>query len=169
MRNITGMEEKQPRRKPNRLSEYDYSSSGAYFVTICVENRRNILCNIVGDGFPVPKKPGLIAERLIEMLPLKYIEVKVDKYVIMPNHIHMLLRIETDGTGDPSPTLGKIIGWYKYHATKQINEHFGTSGNRVFQRSYYDHVVRDENDYMMIWEYIVGNPARWTEDKLYME
>ena len=61
------------------------------------------------------------------------------------------------------------MGWYKYNATKQINDHFGAEGQRVFQRSYYDHVVRDENDYMAIWEYIDGNPAKWKEDKLYME
>lgn len=86
----------------------------------------------------------------------------------MPNHIHLLLSIDRgSGTGDPSPTLGNVIGWYKYMATKRINEKAGTSGTRIFQRSYHDHVIRNEKDYRMIWNYIEGNPMRWMEDCFY--
>ena len=92
-------------RKPNRLPDFDYGSNGAYFVTICTENRRHILSDIVGDGFSVPKKPGIIAEAFIQMIPEKYPCVRVDKYVIMPDHIHMIVFVEKeDGTGNPSPT-----------------------------------------------------------------
>ena len=81
-------------RKPNRLTEYDYNQNGAYFVTICTQDRKKILSEIVGDGFPVPKPFGTIAEDYIKMIPAKYPLVFVDKYIVMPDHIHMLLRID---------------------------------------------------------------------------
>ena len=159
-----------PKRKPNRLPYYDYSSSGAYFVTICVDGRKNRLSKIVGDGFPVPKPSGQIAEEWIIRIPTKFPSVAVDHYVIMPNHIHILLQISSpDGTGNPSPTLGAIIGWYKYQVTRQINKSQETTGSRFFQRSYHDHVIRGEKDYLKIWEYIDNNPARWKEDCFYRE
>ena len=84
----------------------------------------------------------------------------------MPDHIHLLLRIDWDlGTGNPSPTLGNIVGWYKYSVTKQINAEMGISTGRVFQRSYYDHVIRGEQDYLETWEYIEGNPQKWFADR----
>lgn len=94
-------------RKINRIQEYDYSQNGAYFVTVCTHGRRETLSDIVGDGFPVPKPIGSVAEELIRQIPNKYPSVTVDQYVIMPDHIHLLLRVDRcNGTGDPSPTLG---------------------------------------------------------------
>lgn len=157
-------------RKRNRLPYYDYSTNGGYFVTICTEKRKNTLCAIVGDGFPVPKKAGQITEANVHRISLKFPEVYVDKYVIMPNHIHLLLRIDNvGGTGNPSPTLGKIIGWFKYQTTREINAAYNTAGNRIFQRSYHDHVVRGDKDYAMIWEYIDTNPLKWKLDCFYAE
>lgn len=159
-----------PKRKPNRLPEFDYSSNGAYFVTICTQGRRKLLCDIVGDGSPVPMKQGMIAEKYVQEIPIKYPCVKIDNYVLMPNHIHLLIFIAKEsGTGNPSPTLGKIIGWYKYQVTKQINNEMGIPGSRFFQRSFHDHVIRGEKDYLKIWEYIDNNPARWAEDCFYTE
>ena len=149
------------KRKPNRLCEYDYSRNGAYFVTVCTQNRNKILSSIVGDGFPVPKPYGMIAEKLIAQISVKYPAVSVDTYVIMPDHIHLLLRIDC-GTGNPSPALGTVIGWYKYQVTKQINLSGNTEGERVFQRSYYDHVIRNQQDYEEIWQYIESNPRKWS-------
>ena len=149
-------------RKPNRIPFFDYSQNGAYFVTVCTHERRNIFSDIVGDGFPVPKPCGRIAEEMIHRIPVKYPGVLVDKSVIMPDHIHMLLRIERgSGTGNPSPTQGNIMGWYKYQVTKQINAQFNRQGERVFQRSYYDHVIRNQQDYNEVWEYIENNPRKW--------
>ena len=157
------------KRKPNRLRTYDYSSNGVYFVTICTEGRRKTLCEIVGDGLPVPKEPGVIAEAYIKRIPIKYPCVNIDHYVVMPNHIHMLLLINGySGTGNPSPTLGNVVGWYKYQVTKEINER-KKSKTRFFQRSYHDHVVRGERDYLKIWNYIEGNPMKWTEDCFYTQ
>lgn len=149
-------------RKINRISEYDYSQNGTYFVTICTQDRRKILSDIVGDGFPVPKAYGIIAEELIHQIPIKYPEVSIDKYVIMPDHIHILLSIGQNlGTGNPSPTLGTIVGWYKYQVTKQVNLHFAQQGEKIFQRSYYDHVIRNQQDYDETWQYIENNPRKW--------
>lgn len=108
-----------PKRKRNRVCEFDYSQNGAYFVTICTYNRKRILSQIVGDGFPVPNVVGIIAEEMMHQIPNKYPDVRVDKYVIMPDHIHILLMIDSGNeVGTPSPTLGNIIGWYKYQVTK---------------------------------------------------
>ncbi len=156
-----------PQRKPNRIPEYNYNQNGAYFVTICTQGRKPVLSTIVGDGFPVPKPFGNIAEEIIRQIPDKYPLVSVDKYVIMPDHIHLLLRFDLDdGTGNPSPTLGNVIGWYKYQTTKQVNLRMNTPGMKHFQRSYYDHVVRNQEDYNEIWEYIEHNPRkRWLMQK----
>ena len=148
-------------RKSNRIGNYDYSQNGAYFVTICTQNRMRILSDIVGDGFPVPKPCGRVAESMIRQISVQYPAVEVDKYVIMPDHIHLLVRIGQEGTGNPSPTLGNVIGWYKYRATKEMNLIKGTQGERVFQRSYYDHVIRNQRDYDEIWQYIENNPRKW--------
>ena len=151
-----------PQRKPNRLSDYDYDQNGAYFVTVCTQDRRKILSTIVGDGSPVPKPAGMIAETMIAQIPDKYPSVSVDKYVIMPDHIHLLLRFDRDiGTGNPSPTLGTVVGWYKYQVTKQINLYSNNKGERIFQRSYYDHVIRNQQDYNEVWAYIENNPRKW--------
>lgn len=159
-----------PERKRNRLKNYNYSSCGAYFVTICTDKRRKTLCDIVGDGFPVPKEAGAIADRYIQEIPVRYPTTHVNRYVIMPNHIHLLLSIEArNGTGNPSPTVGNIVGWYKYQVTKEVNERTGTIGRKVFQRSFHDHVIRGDKDYQRIWNYIAGNPLRWAEDCFYIE
>lgn len=158
-----------PKRKPNRLPSFDYSSNGAYFVTLCTEHRKNTLSSIVGDGSPVPKPLGRMAAAFAEEIPHKFPCARVDKYVIMPNHIHLLIFLEQDtGTGNPSPTgLGNIIGWFKYMVTKTANQTNGTPGTRIFQRSFHDHVIRGDQDYLKIWNYIDGNPSKWKEDCFY--
>ena len=148
-----------PQRKINRIPEYNYNQNGAYFITICTQDRKPILSQIVGDGSPVPKTAGLIAEKTIMQITEKYPSVSVEKHVIMPDHIHILLRID-NGTGKPSPTLGNIIGWYKYQVTKEVNRQNYTAGEKLFQRSYYDHVIRNQQDYNAVWEYIEQNPRK---------
>ena len=153
-------------RKPNRLTKYDYSTNGAYFITICTQDRKKILSSIVGDGFSVPKPYGIIAEEMIAQIPVKYPSVAMDKYVIMPDHIHMLLLFDRKmGTENPSPTLGNVIGWYKYQVTMQVDRQFNLNGAKLFQRSYYDHVVRNQQDYDEIWHYIENNPLKWVMQK----
>ena len=160
------------KRKPTRLKNFDYSENGAYFLTVCTKNRKKILSTIVGEGSPLPNllRCGEIVEELIKTIPDKYREITVDYYVIMPNHIHLLLSVrKDDGRGYPSPTVDTVIGWMKYHATKEINKLRGTTGEKVFQRSFYDHIIRNRKDYEEIYKYIHENPMRWRFDKLYTE
>jgi len=160
-----------PKRKPTRLKNFDYSENGAYFLTVCTKNRKKILSTIVEEGSPLPNllRYGEIAEELIKTIPDKYREITVD-YVIMPNHIHLLLSVrKDDGRGDPSPTVDTVIGWMKYHATKEINKLRGTTGEKVFQKSFYDHIIRNRKDYEEIYKYIHENPLRWYYDELYSE
>ena len=160
-----------PKRKPTRLKEFDYSSEGAYFITICTHNRKKILSDIVGEGSPLPQltPSGQIVENLILKINQKYPCVKPDKYVIMPNHIHIILQIENGGRGNPSPTISNIIGWLKYSATKQINQMQKSPETNIFQRSFHDHIIRNENDYLKIWNYIDSNPAKWESDCFFVE
>ena len=169
-----------PQRKSTRLVNFDYSSGGAYFITICTHNRANILSTIageiptttVGEGFPLPQLTtrGNIVEKYIKDLPNRYHQISVEEYVIMPNHIHLLLLVSNeDGRGDPSPTIVSAMGWLKYQSTREINKEHNTIGAKIFQRSFYDHIVRDLNDYCEIQKYIVENPLRWKFDKLYVK
>ena len=165
-------EKELPKRKDPRLKGFDYSKTGAYFLTICTQNRKNILSTIVGEGSPLPQLShyGEVVDRWIQRIPEKYPEASIDRYVIMPNHIHILLSIvKADGRGDPSPTTDTIIGWLKYQATKEINKMQGSVGNKIFQRSFFDHIVRNRDDYYEIHKYIYENPMRWYYDKLYTE
>ena len=162
--------DKFPKRKINRLKSWNYSNNGGYFITICTDNRKHILSKIcVGDGFPVPQltKTGQIVDDYLKNINLKYSCVTVSDSVIMPNHIHLLLFIDNNGTGNPSPTVGNIIGWFKYNTTKSVNEEYKSAGNKLWQRSYYDHIIRDEKDYMEKRNYILTNPSKWVEDEYY--
>ena len=92
---------------------------------------------------------------------LKYPMVNIDKYVIMPNHIHILLFIfNENGTANPSPTLGMVMGWFKYNVIKKADV-------SVFQHSFHDHIIRNKNDYEKIWQYIDTNPVNWHKDCFY--
>ncbi len=160
--------EKLPNRKSTRKKHYDYSSNGSYFITICTEERKNILSSIVGDGSSVPQLTyiGQTAEGYISRIPVRYRNITVDKYVIMPNHIHLILTIRNPGgTEDPSPTISRIIAWVKYGITKHINEI--NSAHKIFQRSFHDHIIRNKADYDMIWKYIENNPKTWKKDCFY--
>ena len=179
--------DKFPKRKINRLKSWNYSNNGGYFITICTDNRKHILSKIcVGDAhflckrvspsgltasppFPVPQltKTGQIVDDYIKNINLKYSCVTVNEYIIMPNHIHLLLFIDNNGTGNPSPTVGNIIGWFKYNTTKSVNEEYKSAGNKLWQRSYYDHIIRDEKDYMEKLNYILSNPLKWIDDEYY--
>lgn len=165
-----------PVRKNNRLEQFDYSSEGAYFITICTQNKACILSHIhnVGDGFPVPQltQIGCCVQNQIQQINVKYPSVFVDKYVIMPNHIHLLIYLtdtKSIGTGNQSksPTIGNVVGWLKYSITKQVNMNIGAEKEKIFQRSYHDHIIRNEKSYKMIAEYIERNPLVWESDCFY--
>ena len=156
-----------PKRKPNRLQEYDYSTPNGYFVTICTQNRRNLFWKNVGAITDRPENVpltnlGMLARQSIEDIPRYYPVVSVDHFVIMPNHIHLLLQIHTDNDGRSmiAPTISTVVRLMKGAVSKQ-------AGFSVWQKGFYDHVVRSQRDYLDIWNYIEGNPSKWEEDKLY--
>jgi REP element-mobilizing transposase RayT len=169
---VVNMENNLPKRKSTRLVDFDYGQAGAYFITVCTQDKKKTLSRItVGAGFSRPQLSvyGEIADKWIGALPNKYPTVSVDRYVIMPNHIHLLLSAKSDGRGNPSPTIHAVMGWLKYQITKEINEANGVMGEKVFQRSFYDHIVRNREDYYEVSKYIDENPIHWKCDKLYVE
>jgi len=184
-----------PTRKNIRLTGYDYSAAGYYFVTICVTDHKELLGQIVGtnrlDESPGKNvgetvryenvrgtisrqlplgSPGLLKIELTELGLLVdsairfYIAnniVTIDKYVIMPNHIHMIIVLQPE-TGDRGrPPLPNIIRAFKAYISKQI-------GFSPWQRSYHDRVIRGEAEYRRLWQYIEENPARWAEDEYHV-
>ena len=175
------MENDLPARKSPRLPGFDYGRYGAYFLTFCTHNKKNILSRVVvGEGSALPISSfnathkiellpyGKIADRWINKIPEKFPGTYVDCYVIMPNHIHLLLSIRNgaeNGRETSSDTsTNSVLGWLKYNITKEIN-----STEKVFQRSYYDHVIRNREDYNKIYKYIYENPMLWTADVLFAE
>ena len=161
-----------PRRKNIRLKGYDYSSDGFYFITICSQNRRKILSEIVGQGLApaecILTNIGKIAGEQLLALESRYPTIKVHKYVIMPNHIHAIIAIDNTAAGaSPRPTLSDVICAYK-STTSRLCKIAGYK-EKLFQNSFYDHIIRGESDYREIWEYIDCNIEKWKYDALYTE
>ena len=158
------------KRKRIRLQSYDYSAPGAYFVTICTADRRCILSDIaVGAAISRPPEVrltryGEIVDLAIRTISSVYPNVSVDHSVIMPNHIHLILRLHhvEDGRMISAPTVSTVVGQMKRWASKQ-------AATALWQKSYHEHVIRGEDDYRQIWDYIERNPARWVEDRYYIE
>lgn len=177
-----------PVRKKIRLETYDYNSTGYYFVTLCTRDRAKILCEIVGrslpeapDKFTLPQAEhpeaapyiryheyGKIAHRQLEIMASFYREILLEKYVVMPNHIHLLLRIPGHFQPDHNSSLRKnaavsqFVGTFKRFCNRQI-------GQNIWQTSFHDHIIRGEADYQKIWMYIETNPARWERDCFYRQ
>jgi REP element-mobilizing transposase RayT len=153
-----------PTRKPNRLKNYDYSQSGYYFITICIKDRHELLwrpCVGARIARPLLSDIGEIIKNAIENIPHVYKSVIVDKYVIMPNHIHLILIIgDTDGRAMRAPTISTVINQMKGYISKRI-------GYSIWQKLFHDHVIRNEADHMRIWQYMDENPMNWQDDCFY--
>ena len=168
-------EKELPKRKHPRLDSYDYSSAGAYFVTICTQNRRCVLSRIVGRGLAPAETNGTeytlfgeIAKKQLSLLEERYPFLAVDQYVIMPNHIHAILILNGDAAGaSPHPTIMDAICAYKSLTTRECKK-IGLI-EKLFQTSFYEHVIRGREDYEEIVKYIHENPTRWYYDELYAE
>ncbi len=158
-----------PIRKNTRLKTYDYSTEGGYFITICTENRKCILSE-VEDGNELRRasihltKLGYIARDTMCSLEERY-NIQVDSYVIMPNHIHMILLLKAF---QDSKTIGQLVGAYKSLVAKQwrdlCNAHGITAGT-IWQRNYYEHILRNKADYLEKARYIDENPDQWHLDE----
>ena len=154
-----------PKRKPIRIVDYDYSTPGAYFITVCTTNREKIFWNDVGADIirpqNVPLSPiGKIVEQGILQMADHYENVTVDKYCVMPDHIHLILRIGTDIDGRmiSAPTVSTLVGSMKRWVSRQV-------GRPIWQKSFYDHAIRNQQDYDEIWEYIENNPITYALKK----
>lgn len=174
-----------PKRKHPRLKQYDYSSNGYYFVTICCKDKQCSLSKIehfpdvVGrclasherlyaDTILTLSSFGQIAEKQLLELEIRYDYVKIDKYVIMPNHIHAIIILEGAAGASPRPTLTDIICTYKSLTTRECNTVNKTMGRKLFQTSFYDHVITNEVEYLNVWQYIDENPRKWGNDEYYI-
>lgn len=183
-----------PKRKKNRLNGYDYANCGAYFVTVCTSPRRNLFWetealekflqavpdenvgadiirpNPMGDVFlpgveiirpyGEPLSPtGKIVREGIAAIPQHYASVEVEHYCIMPDHLHMLLMFLPDENGRmiSAPTLSTVVGSMKRWISRRL-------GRSIWQKSFYDRVIRSEKGYQAAWSYIEENPMKWWED-----
>ena len=166
-----------PKRKRTRLEAFDYNTPGAYFITICTQDRKNLLGKVVGGGVLDAPKMQLspMGEEVLRQIQGadKSKRVRVDKFVIMPNHVHMILFVRDGASRTPPPTerdcvmranedIPRFVAGWKRLCHQVL-------GENIFQRSYHDHVIRGEKDYLEIWQYIDSNPAKWAEDCFYNE
>ena len=150
-----------PKRKPLRVLKFDYSTSGKYFITACTFDREKLFWKNCRGDLRSPddillSDIGMIVKEEIQKLDSVYAAVRVDTYCIMPDHVHMILNIETDSDGRPqvAPTISRIMNQWKGTVTKK-------AGSPVWQKSFYDHVIRNQKDYDEIWTYIENNPYKY--------
>lgn len=162
-----------------RIKQFDYSKPGIYFITICTQNRENILSKIINNGVGA----GLVSAQenqitiLGQMIKETYLNlekefnnIKLHEYIIMPNHIHGIIEIYKRADTRPAPTIGDIICSFKSRTSlkciKGIEEGIYKPFNkRIWQRNYYEHIIRNEKEYFKIQEYIKNNPLNWENDK----
>lgn len=158
-------------RKNLRLKDYDYSQVGYYFITICINNKQNLLCDIVGGGLCATPQikaldTGSIVNDSIIKMPAIFLNINIDQYIIMPNHVHLIIEIREAG-GHRDPPLQDIIGRFKSYTTYEYNILNKTKGIQLWQRNYYEHVIRNETELLQIREYIANNPIKWQDDEYF--
>ncbi len=155
-------------RRSIRLKDYDYSQAGAYYVTMIVQNREHLFGSIV-NGEMVLNDAGKMIDEQSNALTTRFPNVELDVYQIMPNHFHAIVVIVGASLVD-APILGDIIGAFKSITTHEYilgveERNWQRFSKRLWQRNYYEHVVRDAEDLNRIRNYIRSNPAKWDNDK----
>ena len=168
-----------------RLKGYDYSREGLYFITVCIQNRECLLGEIL-NGEMILNEYGEIIQKVWNELPRHYMNIQLGEFIVMPNHIHGIIVItDNGGNGDvgaglkPAPTaatttmkkhgLPEIVRALKTFSAKQINKIRNIAGEKVWQRNYYEHIIRNADAHHKIAAYILDNPAKWLNDKFYMQ
>jgi REP element-mobilizing transposase RayT len=160
-----------PQRKRLRLQGFDYRTPGAYFITLCTEHRAHLF-GTVEAGQMRPNAAGEMVLSIWSSIPEKFVDVQLDEFVVMPNHIHFLIWMAWTLTTPPSPpehSLIEVMRWFKSLSTAKYRQGVADAGwpafpGKLWQRSYYDHIVRDQAALDAIRRYIAANPARWTMD-----
>ena len=169
--NTQHLEELFPQRRHIRLGNYDYTWPGSYFVTICTHGKQNLFGNIIDRSMKL-NPYGEIVASIWKDIPLHYPEVNNEVFTVMPNHVHgvVILKSENGRSGskpDPTrkPPLSEIIRAFKTYSSRRINEQRNSKGIPVWQLGYYEHVIRGEDEYEQIGEYIIFNPTKWETDR----
>lgn len=161
-----------PVRKNIRLKDYDYSQVGYYFITICTRNRINWLGKIdVGQKLCSCRlsEIGIITETELFQLENRYSILKIEKHIIMPNHVHAIFALNERREQSPRPTtLMDMICTFKSVTSKAFNKASDTTARILWQSRFHDHIIRNEAEYQNIWQYIDTNPAKWKEDCYYV-
>lgn len=187
-------------RRSIRLTGYDYSQEGLYFVTICTNNHQCLFGEIINGVMKLNDVGKIVLEQL-NAIPQRFAHIDVDEYIVMPNHIHTIITVgaplagaqyQTSGaqnqtagvdinnmatakeraTARVAPTVGEVVGAYKslcvHHCLKWISKNEpGRIMGKIWQRNYYEHIVRNDEDLNRIREYINNNPGQWEMDKLH--
>ncbi|WP_294465330.1 transposase [uncultured Ruminococcus sp.] len=153
-------------RKIIRLQNYDYSANGAYFITICTHNKEHLFGTVGADSIS-----ARMVKKVYGEIIGKYDNVSSPISVVMPNHFHSIIIIERNGT-EVVPSVSKIVQEFKRYTTCEYiklvkNGILKPFDKRIWQRSFYDHIIRNENDFNEIWTYIQNNPLKWQEDCYY--
>ena len=153
-----------PERKKNRLQTYDYQTPGYYFLTFCTADRACLLGYVTEadetrQSSMLLSKAGSVVDEAIRAIPALYSCVALGKYVIMPNHVHLILHLQD--IGRPCPSVSRIVQQLKGVVTKRL-------GRNIWQIHFHDHVIRNEQDYREIWQYIDNNPTKWFLDRYYV-
>ena len=164
-------------RRSIRLKGYDYSNNGYYFITICSKNRECIFGNLIVGALLACAQDrielsiaGKIVDKHWNNIPNEYENIYLDEYIIMPNHIHGIVIIDKDNGAQASsaPTISQIMRSFKSKSgieyLKHIKDNDLNLSGKLWQRNYYEHIIRDENELEQIRTYIVNNPIKWNED-----
>jgi len=180
-------------RQSIRLKGYDYSRAGAYFVTVCTQGRACLFGDVVNGEMRVNELGEIVNNEWLRTEQIRP-HVELDEFIVMPNHIHAIIWIVTDDSvgatrrvaptkngqvaptihpysqttrpcGPKSQSIGAIIGQFKSVVTKRINQMRGIPGAPVWQRNYYEHIIRNDESLNRIREYIANNPLQWTLDR----
>ncbi len=156
---------KQKERKQVRLKGYNYSAGGYYFITACVKGRKCCLGHIADDGVKLSELGEVVKEQLL-WVEKQYVYAEINEYIIMPNHFHLILALNVGNGRDRSlqkiKSASSLIGAFKTTSSKKI--HKRGFPDFKWQKSFYDHIIRNEKSYIKIMEYIRNNPFKWHED-----
>ena len=181
-------EQPYPKRRNVRLSSYDYSQPGAYFITICTHGGRCLFGDIVDWQVSLNAVGDAIKEEFLRSFEIRK-EMSPDAWVIMPNHLHAIVVISevasalrfdsgdlpvapTGALKRPGPrqrSISSLVGGFKAAATRRVRQRDGAQRRRIWQRNYYEHVIRNEREFERLRDYTIGNPSRWFEDSLHPE
>ena len=162
-------------RRSIRLRGYDYSQAGAYFITLCAQNRECLFGYVLGDAIRL-NDAGRFVKNVWDALPDHYAGVTLDAFVVMPNHVHGIILLHDvgaqfiapnndQGAINRAPTVGEIIRAFKARCTHGINQLRSVRGVSTWQRNYYEHIIRNEPSLQEIRKYISNNPAQWANDR----